>query len=115
MNCMLGTAQTKDLGHSATNTNVSVGQLLSESLCKINVLNPLTLGQTAPAQPFTVHLGHLPLGKERRGGKGCLGGSVGTLLPQHWGKGEWKKEGRKPLIMCDVNASVTHQRLCHSN
>lgn len=45
----------------------------------------------------------------------CLGGNVGALQSQHWRKGEWKKEPRKPLIMCNVNSSVTHQRLCHSN
>lgn len=94
--------------------NVSVGQLMSESVYMISILNSLTLGQTAPAQPFSVHLEHLPFGKERRGDEGCLGG-MGILLSRRWGKGEWKKEGRKPLIMCNVNASVTHQRLCHGN
>lgn len=91
------------------NTNVIVGQLMPV-IYMISILNPSIWGQTSPAQPFSVHLEHLSFGK----GRG-LGEGVGALLSQHWVKGEQKKELQKPLIMCNVNASVTHQRLCHCN
>lgn len=39
------------------------------------------------------------------------GGSAVTAL----GEGGVEERTAEPLIMCNVNASVTHQRLCHSN
>lgn len=48
------------------NTNVTTGQLMSESACKISTLNPPTCIQTPTAQPFFVHVEHLLFGKERR-------------------------------------------------